>query len=194
MQKRNTKKMIGVAMLGALAAVIMNFAFPIIPGLSFLKIDFSDLPILIGMFLFGPSGGIGIAFVRSILHYVQTGGDAGFPIGDTASFIASICYALPIYYVMHSKGTAIKEMALGGLAGTLSLTAVLTVLNYFVLLPLYALVFNLDVGPIFDYLILGIVPFNLIKGLIISTVFVVLFVKLEPWIERNQTNPNHCRA
>ena len=186
MQKRSTKKLVGVAMLGALAAVVMLFSFPIIPAIPFLKIDFSDVPILIGMFLYGPSGGISIALVRSLLHYVQTGGDAGFPIGDTASFMASVLYTLPIYSIIHNRGTETKHMILAGTVGTLSLTAALTVLNYTFLLPLYAKVLGLDVGSLFDYFILGIIPFNLIKGAIISLVFVVLFSKLQPWIERNQ--------
>lgn len=186
MQKKSTKKLVGVAMLGALAAIVMLFSFPIIPAIPFLKIDFSDVPILIGMFLYGPSGGISVALVRSLLHYVQTGGDAGFPIGDTASFIASVLYTLPIYSIIHKKGTETRYMILAGVLGTLSLTAVLTVLNYTFLLPLYAKILGLDVGSLFDYFVLGIVPFNLIKGAVISLVFIVLFSKLKPWIERNQ--------
>lgn len=185
MQTRNTKKMVGVAILGAMSFILINFSFPLVPGVSFLKVDFSDMPSIIGMFLYGPVGGIAIAFIRSLLHYVQTGGDAGFPIGDATSFIASIAYLLPLYAVVRAKGTSLKGLILGSAAGTIVLTIVLSVLNYYVVAPLYMMVLNFDVGPMINYVLYGVLPFNIAKGFLISVVFIVLFGKLKPWLLRN---------
>lgn len=182
---RNTKKMVGIAILGAMSFILINFSFPIVPGVSFLKVDFSDMPSIIGMFLYGPVGGIAIAFIRSLLHYVQTGGDAGFPIGDFTSFVASVSYLLPLYWVVRKKGTSLNHLILGSVAGTLTLTAVLSVLNYYVVAPLYMWVLNFDVGPMMQYVLYGVLPFNLAKGFLISVVFIVLFGKLKPWLLRN---------
>lgn len=182
---RNTKKMVGIAILGAMSFILINFSFPIVPGVSFLKVDFSDMPSIIGMFLYGPVGGIAIAFIRSLLHYLQTGGDAGFPIGDLTSFIASVSYLLPLYWIIRKKGTSLNRLILGSLAGTLTLTAVLSILNYYVVAPLYMLVFNFDLGPLVQYVLYGVLPFNLAKGFLISVVFIVLFGKLKPWLLRN---------
>lgn len=173
-------------MLAAFATILISFGFPIIPGVTFLKVDFSDIPVLVGMFLYGPVGGIMIAFIRSLLHYIQTGGDAGYPIGDTASFIASIAYTLPIYLIMKSKIHDTKNIIFANVIGTASLTVVLSFVNYFLLLPLYLKVLNFSVGPISDYLLMGVVPFNIIKGAIVSTVFILLFAKLKTWLFRNQ--------
>ncbi|MCA9766017.1 MAG: ECF transporter S component [Carnobacterium sp.] len=188
MQTRNTKKLVGVSMLAAVAFVLMFFAFPIIPGVTFLKIDFSDIPVLLGMFLYGPVAGIAVAVIRTILHYVQTGGDAGYPIGDTASLIASLAYTLPIYYIMNAKAEKAKTVILANVLGTVSLTTVLSLLNAYVLIPLYFLVLNFSVGPIQKYVFYGVVPFNLIKGIIVSTVFVALYKKMKPWIIKNQVS------
>ena len=188
MQNGNTKKLVGVSMLAAVAFVLMFFAFPIIPGVTFLKIDFSDIPILLGMFLYGPIAGIAVATVRTILHYVQTGGDAGYPIGDIASLIASLAYTLPIYYIMSNKVENTKNVLIANFLGTISLTTVLSVLNAYVLIPLYFLVLNFSVGPVQKYVFYGVVPFNLIKGVIVSTVFVALYKKLRPWIIKNKVN------
>lgn len=186
MQTSNTKKMVGIAMLAALASILISFGFPIIPGVSFLKVDFSDIPVLIGMFLYGPVGGTMVAFIRSLLHYIQTGGDAGYPIGDTASFIASVAYTLPIYLIMKNKIDDTKNIIFANVIGSISLTIVLSVVNYFFLLPLYLRVLNFSVGPIKDYLLLGVVPFNILKGAIVSTVFIMLFAKLKTWLLRKQ--------
>ena len=186
MQKSNTKKMVGIAMLAALATILISFGFPIIPGVSFLKVDFSDIPVLIGMFLYGPVGGTMVAFIRSLLHYIQTGGDAGYPIGDTASFIASVAYTLPIYLIMKSKVNNTKTIIFANIVGSLSLAVILSLVNYFFLLPLYLKVLNFSVGPIRDYILMGVIPFNIIKGAIVSTVFIMLYAKLKTWLQRNQ--------
>ncbi len=143
------------------------------------------MPSHIGMFLYGPVGGIAIAFIRSLLHYVQTGGHAGFPIGDLTSFVASVSYLLPLYWVVRKKGTSLNHLILGSVAGTLTLTAVLSVLNYYVVAPLYMWVLNFDLGPVMQYVLYGVLPFNLAKGFLISVVFIVLFGKLKPWLLRN---------
>lgn len=186
MQNSNTKKLVGVSMLAAVAFILMFFAFPIIPGVSFLKIDFSDIPVLLGMFLYGPVAGIAVALIRTILHYVQTGGDAGYPIGDMASLVASLAYCLPIYYIMKSKAENAKNIIVANVLGTISLTAILSVLNAYVLIPLYFAVLNFSVGPVQKYVFYGVLPFNLIKGLVVSTVFIALYKKLKPWILKNQ--------
>ena len=186
MQTSNTKKMVGIAMLAALATILISFGFPIIPGVSFLKVDFSDIPVLIGMFLYGPVGGTMVAFIRSLLHYIQTGGDAGYPIGDTASFIASVAYTLPIYLIMKSMVNNTKTIIFANIVGSLSLAVILSLVNYFFLLPLYLKVLNFSVGPIRDYILMGVIPFNIIKGAIVSTVFIMLYAKLKTWLQRNQ--------
>ena len=58
------QKMVSIAMLAAIGTVLQFVAFPIMPAFSFLKIDFSDIPILLGMFLYGPLAGVITAFVR----------------------------------------------------------------------------------------------------------------------------------
>ena len=97
MVDKRTRQVVIVGILAALAWVISSFSFPLLPWAPFLKVDFSDIPILLGMYIYGPLTGIAIAAFRSLLSYVTTGGELGFPIGDTAAFIASIAYTLPIY-------------------------------------------------------------------------------------------------
>ena len=78
-------KMVSIAMLAAIGTVLQFVAFPIMPAFV-LKIDFSDIPILLGMFLYGPLAGVITAFVRSLLHLFLTGLAPQNMVGDFASF------------------------------------------------------------------------------------------------------------
>ena len=183
MLKGNTHRLVGVSLFGALGFILMFLAFPILPAFSYLKVDFSDLPVLMSFLLYGPVGGIFSAFIRNILHYLSTGGDMGYPIGDVASFLASISYCLPDYFLLRKTKTK-KGIVLAFLVGTLSLAVILSIANWYVITPLYLKILNFNVGNLRDYIVAGVVPFNIIKGAIISTVFLMAFPKLKPWLVR----------
>lgn len=188
MVERRTRQIVIVGILAALAWVVSTLSFPILPWVPFLKVDFSDIPILLGMYIYGPITGIAIAAVRSLLSYVSTGGEAGFPIGDTAAFISSLAYTLPVYYFVKSKISKAKTIGLGGLTATLSLTTVLTFLNWLVIAPLYVKVMGFSVGPMREYLTVSVIPFNIAKGLLVSVVFFGIFYKLYDYLEKVKKN------
>ncbi|VQB66489.1 riboflavin transporter [Streptococcus pneumoniae] len=52
----NTRRLSTIAILSAISFVLMYFDFPLLPAASFLKIEFSILPVLVG-----GSGGHGFA-------------------------------------------------------------------------------------------------------------------------------------
>lgn len=183
MLKSNTHRTVGVALFGALAFVLMFFAFPIIPAFPYLKVDFSDLPILLSYLLYGPVAGILSGLVRSVLHYIRTGGDMGYPIGDVASFLASIAYCYPVYLIMR-RAKSKKGLIIAFFAGILSLTIVLSIANWYVITPLYIKLLGFELGNIRTYLLAGIIPFNIFKGIIISVVYMLVLPKLRPWLVR----------
>lgn len=183
MLKGKTHRIVGISLFGALSFVLMFFAFPILPAFPYLKVDFSDLSILVSFILYGPIGGSISALIRSILHYIQTGGDMGYPIGDFASLLATLSYCLPIYYIAR-KATTKKIFVLALISGTISLTIIMTLANWLVITPLYLNILNFNVGNLRDYIIAGVVPFNIIKGIIISIAFLIVIPKLRPWLEK----------
>ncbi len=181
----HTQKLVGIAILAAASLIISSFSFPIIPAVPFLKMDFGDIPILLSMLAYGPLPGVLTAFLRSLMHYLLTGGEGGLPIGDFAAFIASVSLTLPIYYSLRRFGFTLSGRAVGVLSGSLSLTASLSLLNYFVLLPLYQMVMNFQVGSVQAYLVGAVVPFNIIKAIIVSMVFYLVYRLMRPWMEKN---------
>lgn len=181
---KRTRKIVVVGILAALAWIISRFSFPLLAWAPFLKVDFSDVPILLGMYVFGPLAGIAIAAVRSLLSYVMSGGEAGFPIGDTAAFLATISYTLPIYYLIKDYKPNMKRTLLASSLGTISLTVTLSVLNWAFIAPLYMKVMGFSVGPMREYLAISVIPFNLLKGIFVSIVFFLLFSKLYGYLEK----------
>lgn len=185
------QKMVSIAMLAAIGTVLQFVAFPIMPAFSFLKIDFSDIPILLGMFLYGPLAGVITAFVRSLLHLFLTGLAPQNMVGDFASFLASSIFTLPIFYFFGKKKNIRTNRIVGLVSGILSLTIFMSIANYFVITPIYLQLYGVTTQQFLgtslaSYVAIGIVPFNLIKGLLVSGVFLVLHAKLLPWLSKKQ--------
>lgn len=189
---KRTKKMTVIGILAAVAWVISQFSFPILYWAPFLKNDFSDIPILLGMYVFGPLSGVAIAAIRSLLSYISTGGEAGFPIGDLTAFIGTLSLTLPIYYTIKNKRFSKKITGLlGGFLATFSLTVTMSILNGLVVAPLYVRVMGFSVGPMREYLALSVIPFNLIKGVVVSLVFFIVFYQIQGYLDKlkNENDP-----
>ena len=96
-QTQKTHRLAVAAMLTAVAAVLqfVEFAIPLMP--SFIKLDISDLPALLGTFSLGPVYGVAIQLAKNLLH-LPFGSSAGvgelsnFLLGAVFAFIAGIVY------------------------------------------------------------------------------------------------------
>jgi riboflavin transporter FmnP len=80
--------------------------------------------------------------------------------------------------------------------GILAMTVFMSIANYFVITPLYLKAFGLSAGQMLGmglgrYILVGIVPFNLLKGMIVSAVFLVLHAKLLPWLSKKTMTSQH---
>lgn len=179
------RQWVGASVFGAVAVILMLFQFPLIPGISYLKVDFSDLAILSSAVIYGPIAGLVSLLIRTLLHYIQTGGDMGYPIGDIASLVASLSLITPIYYFTLKSWTA-KRFIIGAGIGTLTLTLVMAILNWLVLTPLYLALFHMNLGNLREVILLGVVPFNLAKGLVVSTAVYLVVGKLLPQLSRRR--------
>ena len=67
-ERISTRSITAAAMLIAVSVVLqfLEFSIPLIP--SFVKLDISDIPALIGSFIMGPLYGVAIELVKNILH------------------------------------------------------------------------------------------------------------------------------
>lgn len=178
------RKYVLAACLAAISYLLMFLSFSIIPIVPYMKIDFSDLPILLGMFLLGTAGGIEIALIRSILYFLISGPSISSLIGVSTSFLATLAFCLPLYWLLKDQAApTVKTMLLSIVISTLSLTIILSLGNWLVITPLYMSVLGMKLSlPLSQLVLFGVVPFNLIKGSLLGIVFWLIFAKLRTWL------------
>jgi riboflavin transporter FmnP len=197
-----------ITRVGVLAAMAIALSFLesslIIPTLpffpNFLKLDIGDLPALLAAFAFGPLAGIFVEVVKNAVHLFgsQTSG-----VGELANMIigSSFVATAGLVYRMHkTRGAAYAGMALG----TLVMTAVACAANYYVLLPLYINMLHFPLEAIVGLsnaagnflvkdmptLILYVfVPFNLIKGLLVSVLTGLVYKRVSPLLHGVRAHP-----
>ncbi len=192
MKKLSIKALVAIGMLSSIAYILMMLNFPLPPFPQFLEIDFSDIPALIAALIFGPMAGVLVELFKNILDYFMTGSATGVPVGHTANFITGILFVLPTYFI-YNKFKTKKGMTYALVIGTLFMATTMSVLNYFVFLPAYTFFLNAPLmsGPEMRTIIAtGILPFNIIKGLIITFVFMLLFTRMSTWLSKQGLNRN----
>ncbi|APX72920.1 ECF transporter S component [Companilactobacillus allii] len=167
--------MIGVAIFSALAAIIMFFEFPVLFWLPFLKVDLSDVVTIIGTLAYGPIGGSLIAVIKAVCHWLITGSGVAGVIGNGANIVGGISLLLPFGYFWKKDK---KIMAV--VVGTISMTLVMSLMNYFIVMPLYMNVVGMQLNmSLTKYVVTAVIPFNIIKALIISAGVFVVYPRLK---------------
>lgn len=179
-----------IASVGILAGIsivlmqILEFPLPLMP--PFLKFDFSTMPALIGGFAFGPLAGVLIAFLKAALHLLRT--DTG-GVGELADFLASGAFVL-VAALIYKHNKTKRGALLGLIFGTLATAVVGGLANYFILIPFYANVMPMEqiitlcgqVNPLIqntlDYVLFGAIPFNLIKGVLLSVITFLIYKQI----------------
>lgn len=196
MKKRTLSTLIKVSILAAMAFILMFFEFPLPIFPSFLKIDFSDIPALLGAFAMGPIAGIVIELLKNLLYLVIKGTQTGF-IGELANFVvgaALVGTAGSLYKHSKTRKNALTSMA----AGVLVMTVVASVTNYFVFLPLYETVLHFPItemvkagAEIFkgitdfnSFVAYSILPFNLFKGVLVVIITFLAYKRLSPILHK----------
>lgn len=182
------QRMVGVSCLGALAFILMLFEFPVIPVASYLKIDFSDIPVLLGGYIYGPFAGVMIAVIKCLLHAMVNGFSVGDLIGVSSDFISSLALLIPFCLVWRHQDWSFKRQMMVAIPlSTVVLTVVMSLLNLWVLTPLYMAVWHWQsTMPVAQLVAVGVLPFNIIKGLLVTVVFALIAGHLRQWLQRHK--------
>lgn len=188
--KMKAKEITSISLMGALAFVLMLFKFPLPFMPPFMDFDFAGVVEIMGGLMFGPLAAFYIIIVKILLKLVIMGtGSAG--TGELQNVLLSCAYVIPavlIYMRNKTKKTARIGMAVGTVAATV--VAVLT--NLYLIIPFYATLFGMTMEDIVamctavnpamkntvTMVVLGIIPFNLIKYGVSSLVTLVLYKHL----------------
>lgn len=183
-QSSRLLKLIILSLFGTISMVLLflNFPLPFLP--PYLKVDFGEVPTLLAALIFSPMAGVIVQLIKNVLYLLFTG--AADPVGVFANFVAGITFVVPISMVYHKfKGN--KSLVSGLVVGTIIMTIAMGVLNYYILLPIYSTIMgwgDMSSGVKLSTIFAGVIPFNLVKGVIISILFIPLFIKLKPWVKQ----------
>ena len=182
------QRLVGIACLGALAFILMFFEFPVLPMAPYLKLDFSDVPVLLGGYIYGPVGGIIIAAIKCLIHGMIHGFSPAELIGVTSDFISSLALLLPFCWVWRHHNWSKKRQAITGIIlGTVTLTVLMSLLNLWILTPLYMAVWNWkSTLPVSQLVAIGVLPFNIIKGLVVTIVYIIIAGRLRSWLDQHR--------
>ncbi len=196
MKNKNISWLVKVAMLGAVSTVLMVFEFPL-PFIAppFYQIDISEVPVLVGAFALGPVAGIAIEGVKVLLNLVINGTVTAF-VGEIANFLTGVAFVFPAAWVYErhkSRKTAIWGLFIGG-----ALMLLLgCFLNAYILLPAYGKAFKMPVDAfvnmaaeiwpfidtMFEFVLLCVLPFNLIKVLLVSFITMLIYKPVSPLLK-----------
>lgn len=188
MKNNKLRKMILIAILGSIGTILMQFNFPLPALPAFLKIDFGEIPAVLAVMTMGPVGGIAVELIKNIMHWFMSGSPTGVPVGEIANFVTGLLFILPIYYIFN-KFKSSKGLTAGLMAGTVAMAVGMSVLNYVLFLPMYMYFLNMPVmtgNELYTMIVLGILPFNLIKGILLMAITLLLFKSMEKWIIQQQ--------
>lgn len=196
MKNKNTAWLVRVAMLSAVATILMLFEFPL-PFLAppFYEIDLSEVPVFIGAFAMGPLAGITIEGVKILLNLIINGTiTAG--VGEAANFVMGVVFVLPGALIYKSRKTKANAV-LGLIIGSVVMVVASCFINAYIMLPVYASAFKIPIDVIvgmgtkiwpavdtmFEFVLLCVAPFNLLKGIVVSVVTILIYKPVSPLLK-----------
>lgn len=174
--KWNTQTVVTAGMLAALAGVLMSFEFslPLMP--PFYKIDFSDIPSVIALFLLGPVPAACVEVIKILIKLVTVGTNTMY-VGELSNLIGIFLFILPLWLLYNRLGRSRRAVAVSLAASVIIRTAFACFCNVFITLPLYAAAMGVSLDGIIamvsavnpavqdlnSFVILATIPFNVLK-------------------------------
>ncbi len=189
-----TRKIAVIGIFSAISGVLMSFEIPLWFAPSFYEIDFSEVPVLICGFAYGPMAGVIAELCKEFVKLFIKGTSTAF-VGDLANYVIGCSLVLPASIIYHVKKT--RRAALIGMgAGTVFMSVFGSAFNAFYLIPTYVVLFGMPLDAIIGMgtavnpgiqsvgtlVLFAVVPFNLLKGVADSAITFLLYKKLSPVI------------
>lgn len=186
----NIRKLVGTAMLGAVATILMYLEFPIPIMPAFIKMDVSELPALIAGFAYGPVSGVVVCLIKNLIKLPSTTTAA---VGELFNFVMGALFvgtAALVYKKIKSR----KGAAIGSVLGAAVMAIVSVPYNYFIVYPAYVVFYGMPldaivgtyqaINPGVDGLLACLLTFNLpftfFKGLVDALICFLIYKPLSP--------------
>ena len=192
----NTHFISYTAIFSAMAGFLMFLEIPLFFAPAFYKIDLSEIPILICTFYLGPVAGVVGELLKIVVKLVFKGTTTAF-VGDFANFVVGCSFVLPASIIYHMKRGK-KAALIGLIVGTLVMTVFGSLFNAVYLLPTFAELYgmpldviiamgtevNSAINSVSTLVLFAVVPFNLLKGVIVTALTMLLYKRISPLLHK----------
>lgn len=185
-----TNKLVLIAMMGAISAILMLLEFSVPFAPYFLEMDFSELVVIIAGFVMGPIEGMLVILIKVLLNLLSSGTKT-MGVGELMNFCVSAFYLLPavLFYRRHrSKKGAVISLIIS----TLFVSVMAVLVNAFVMFPMYASLYGMPLDALVEMgkavnpyvnsfltlMLWSVLPFNLLKYTIVSVVTFLVYKRL----------------
>ena len=187
-----TRNVVRVGVLAAIAFMLMFIKVPLaFIAPSFMSLDLSDVPALIGGFAMGPVYGVSIQLIKNLLK-LPTSSTGG--VGPLSNFIVGGSFVL-VSSLIYKKHKTLKRADIGLFFGILTMSALAMASNYYIIYPLYSrimipmeqlIAMGTAISPRINSLetmiVFSILPFNLIKGTINALVTRLIYKRVRKYL------------
>lgn len=188
-----------ISILGTISVLLMFIKVPLPFAPTFMEMNIAELPALIGGFAMGPLAGFLIVCIKILLNIVINGTKT-FYVGELSNLIVSSAFVLTTAFIYkHNKSK--KSALLGLVVGSISMSIVATLSNYFIIFPLYAKLLKIDlnafvgmvakINPLvksyLTLMVFSVLPFNLVKTFVTSLVTSLLYKRISPILKKNRS-------
>lgn len=178
--KWTTRQLVTLSLMCALAILLSFIEFPIFPTASFLKLDISLLPAIVVAFAYGSPSGILCGIACAVVHGIITGNW----VGALMNIIVAIVFILPSAAI-YSRSKNLRGEIIGLTVATVCLIIGISVANLIIDPVFYGMPFE----AVASLIIPAIVPFNFIKGMVISVLSIIVFKSVKGIILDKKDNP-----
>lgn len=162
----STKQLVTMALMCAIGVILSFIEFPLLPGVSWLKFDASNMPAMVVGFGFGPGAGVAVGIVIAIIHGLLL---ADFT-GALMNILTVTCFVLPAALLYRWKRT--YPIAIFGLVLSIIAAMIGGIVGNLIVTPMYL---GVPFDAVVALVIPVLVPFNLVKGLINSVLTLIIY-------------------
>ncbi len=184
-----------LALMGILTAISSILFLPAfeIPIIAFYKLDFSNIPIMLGAFSMGPIHGVVMMLLKSLIGLTHSSSSG---VGELADFLMGTAFILPASLIYHKKKT-LNTAIFGMIAGIATMVVVSVLANKYIMIPFYMGAFHMDMNGILKFtnvagvdsewklLTMVTAPFNLLKGAVLTLITFFIYKPLSPYMKRS---------
>lgn len=182
-----------VAIFGALSTILYffpKFPLPFFP--SFLDVQFSNLPAVLGGFVLGPVGGTIVVLIKTIIKLPFSSTAC---VGELADLLIGV-FTVLVSSLYYQKNKTKKGGLIALILGAITWVIVAVAVNYFILIPFYIeMFFGGSVEPLIvllsglyknvtidnylvKYILFATIPFNTLLATIVNVVTFFVYKKI----------------